>query len=316
MFFHQIMRDFSTKEILGITAATSLGILAAAKLFTSSHNGTVIIPGRVRRLAEALFKNAGGGHPAGVAMHMPQVPSPELREVGAPNGEERQYMSKRLYMQLRVLDIDMKQISKSFDDFVETVKKLFAKIPCVLYKDSSSSNSIGLLVWSEDPSLFTDEVSRALTHSSIAGKFSERPGWTMFGKTYSNGHEKDLNEYLFKKPIRTVMHDNWEWALWYPLRRRGPFYIQPPADQCRMLLHHAAIGKAFSDVGAAHDVRLKCFGMDALDNEYVVGIIGDDLHGLSRVVEEMRKTRHTAEFLESLGPFFVGKKIWSNNPQE
>lgn len=306
------MRDFSTKEILSITAAISVGVVAVARIL-SSETVDVIVPGRVKRLAEALFKNAGGsGHPAATAaMHMPQVAPPELREVGAVNGGERQYMKKRLYMQLRLLDVDLKSVS-SMDDFIENVKSLFTSIPSVLYRDSSSSNSVGLLVWSEDPSLFTEGVCSALTHALIAGKYSERPGWTMFGKTYSNGHEKDLNEYLFKKPIRTVTHADWDWALWYPLRRRGPFYIQPAADQCRMLLHHAAIGKAFSDVGGAHDVRLKCFGMDALDNEYVVGIIGDDLHGLSRVVEEMRKTRHTAEFLESLGPFFVGKKIWSS----
>jgi chlorite dismutase len=308
------MREVSTKEILGITAAVSIGVVVVSALVNQAkRKGPTVIPGRVRRLAEALFKNAGGHPGSQGAMHMPQVPPPELREVGAPGSDgERQYLEKRLYMQLRVLDVDVKAMA-SIDKFIDDLKKALAKVPCVLYQDSSVSGSIGLLVWSDNPAVFTDEVNEALLNRAIVGKFTERVGWTMFGKTYSNGHEKDLEEYLFKKPIRNVCKDEWEWALWYPLRRKGPFYVQPPADQCRMLLHHAAIGKAFSDVGAAHDVRLKCFGMDGKDNEYVVGIIGDDLHCLSRVVEEMRKTRHTAEFLESLGPFFVGKKIWTNN---
>ena len=303
------MREFTPREILGVSAALSIGLIAVSAIVTQARKRTVI-PGRVRRLAEALFKNAGG-HAGSASMHMPHVPPPKLREVGAVNMEgERQFATKRLYMQLRVLDI---KSSESVDQFIQDLKSLLSSIPCVLYRDSSSAGSIGLLVWADDPSLFTDALFDALTDTRIAGRFTERTGWTMFGKTYSNGHEKDLQEYLFKKPIRNVCKDEWEWALWYPLRRRGPFYVQPAADQCRMLLHHAAIGKAFSDVGAAHDVRLKSFGIDGKDNEYVVGIIGDNLHCLSRVVEEMRKTRHTAEFLESLGPFFVGKKIWTNN---
>jgi hypothetical protein len=299
------------KQIIAATAAASIGILAVSSLL--SKEGPVM-SGRARRLAEALFRNAGGrpGHPSGAAMHMPKVAPPELREVGATDSSgERQYMKRRLYMQLRVLDVDLKAIA-DLGKFFEELKNLLSSVPCVLYRDANANNSIGVLTWSEDPSFFAIDLNRILSDERIASKFSERSGWTMFGKTYSNGHEKDLEEYLFRKPIRTSTKDEWNWAIWYPLRRRGPFYVQPPADQCQMLLHHAAIGKAFSEVNAAHDVRLKCFGIDAQDNEYVVGIIGDDLHCLSRVVEEMRKTKHTAEYLESLGPFFVGQKMWKS----
>ena len=298
------------KQIIAATAVASIGILAVSTLL--SKEGPVM-SGRARRLAEALFRNAGGrpGHPSG-AMHMPTVPSPELREVGAVDASgNRQYSKRRLYMQLRVLDVDLKAVT-DMDQFIGDLKNLLTSVPSVLYRDANSNNSIGVLTWSEDPSFFALELNKILSHQKIASKFHERDGWTMFGKTYSNGHEKDLEEYLFRKPIRTSTKDEWNWAIWYPLRRRGPFYVQPPADQCQMLLYHAAIGKAFSEVNAAHDVRLKCFGIDGQDNEYIVGIIGDDLHGLSRVVEEMRKTRHTAEYLESLGPFFVGQKFWKS----
>jgi len=301
------------REILITTAAISAGILTVSAVISKLRSRDEIVPGRFKRLAEALMRNAGGRHTA-AAVHMPKVNPPELREVGAPDSTtgERQFMTRRLYMQMRVLDIDLKSTT-SIDSFLSDLKSLLTTIPSVIYMDAVSNNSIGVLTWSENPSFFVDILNPLLANSKIASKFTERTGWTMFGKSYSNGHEKDLEEFLFKKPIRNATRDDWDWAIWYPLRRKGPFYVQPPSDQCSMLLTHAAIGKAFSDLNAAHDIRLKCFGMDGKDNEYIVGLVGDDFHGLSRVVEEMRKTRHTAEFLESLGPFFVGKKIWKSN---
>ncbi len=312
--------NLSPQSIVAITAVSSAAIIGVGMLVSKmleaeeSH-----VPGRIKRLADALFKNAGGsGRGGAAATHMmPKIAPPELREVGAasitePN--ERQYSDRRLYMQLRVLDVDLKAIEMT--KFIHDLKPLISDIPSVMYLDANTNNAVGILTWSEDPAFFTDKVNTILSNPKIASKFVERKGWTMFGKTYSNGHEKDLEEYLFKKPIRNATKDEWDWAIWYPLRRRGPFYVQPPEDQCSMLLAHAAIGKAFSDLNAAHDIRLKCFGMDPLDNEYVVGLVGDNFHGLSRVVEEMRKTRHTAEFLEHLGPFFVGKKVWKSSPGE
>ena len=305
----------SPKSILALTAIASVTMIGAGIVVNKmmQPDNAAHVPGRMKRLAEALFKNAGGivkgGHPA----HLPKVPPPELREVGAASltePHERQYSNRRLYMQLRILDVNLGETEMT--KFVQELKNLCSNIPCVIYMDANSNNGIGLLTWAEDPAFFTDELNMILSNPKIASKFVERKGWTMFGKTYSNGHEKDLEEFLFKKPVRNATKDEWDWAIWYPLRRRGPFYVQPPADQCSMLLTHAAIGKAFSDLNAAHDIRLKCFGMDPLDNEYVVGLVGDNFHGLSRVVEEMRKTRHTAEFLEHLGPFFVGKKIWKS----
>ena len=59
---------------------------------------------------------------------------------------------------------------------------------------------------------------------------------------------------------------------------------------------------------AASDIRLNCFGLDENDNEFVVGIIGKELHPLSKVIQDMRGTRHTAEFMDTLGPFFLGYK--------
>jgi chlorite dismutase len=43
-----------------------------------------------------------------------------------------------------------------------------------------------------------------------------------------------------------------------------------------------------------------------------VALIGPELYPLSAIVERMRKTKQTSQYLESLGPFFVGKAIWQN----
>ncbi len=294
----------SPQVIAVTTVAASLGIMAVSAIIKKIFNPEVcpVIPGRLRRLRDALYEKAGGlGRPSYTIM--PVVAAPELREVGA----DRQAMNRRLYMQLRVLDADLSKTT--MDGFVTELKKCIGEIPCVLYRDTVTNNGIGLLTWSDDAGFFCDTLNGILDSANIANLFTERHGWTMFGKTYCNGHEKDLDEFLFKKPIRNSLKN--EWAIWYPLRRKGPFYVQPASDQCQMLLVHAAIGKAFADVHAASDVRLKCFGIDPNDNEYMVGILGADLHPLSRVVEEMRKTQHTAQYIEKLGPFFVGKQIYT-----
>ena len=41
----------------------------------------------------------------------------------------------------------------------------------------------------------------------------------------------------------------------------------------------------------------------------LIGLIGKDLHPLSHVVQAMRKTRQTREFIVQMGPFFVGRVV-------
>ena len=60
------------------------------------------------------------------------------------------------------------------------------------------------------------------------------------------------------------------------------------------------------------DFQLACYGLDRDDNDFIVGLIGPRLHPLSAVVQEMRKTEQTAQYLDSLGPFFVGKTAWQS----
>ena len=66
---------------------------------------------------------------------------------------------------------------------------------------------------------------------------------------------------------------------------------------------------AYGAQGLATDVRLACHGLDPHDNEFVIGLVGRDLHPLSHLVQAMRKTRQTSEFIEKMGPFFVGHVV-------
>ena len=42
----------------------------------------------------------------------------------------------------------------------------------------------------------------------------------------------------------------------------------------------------------------------------MIGLIGEELYPLSRLVKDMRSTRQTSEFIQGMGPFFVGKAVY------
>merc|ERR1719233_2301652 len=110
------------------------------------------------------------------------------------------------------------------------------------------------------------------------------------------------------------MDGNATFVLWYPMRRNGEFYLLEPMEKCRMLLHHASIGRAYGEQNLAHDIRLNCFGIDGADNEFVIGILGPQLFPLSKLIQDMRVTEHTSRYMQKLGPFFVGQKRAQFNP--
>ena len=80
-----------------------------------------------------------------------------------------------------------------------------------------------------------------------------------------------------------------------------------------ILAEHGMLGRSYGEAGLAQDIRLKCFGRDRNDNEFLIGLVGSELNALSRLVEDMRETQQTAQYLDSLGPFFVGHRIGSAN---
>ncbi len=231
--------------------------------------------------------------------------APDLREIAAsPRGGEPQVVDGRLYVQL--------QVFTGCADPGALVEPLRSSgLEAVLYLDVNDPKGVGVLVLSEDPGVFPGRL-RDLLNRAPYSALSHRPDLTMIGRTYSTGREPNLKFALLQKPRATALNPGWPWAVWYPLRRKGEFAVLPKEDQGKILYEHAVIGMAWGAADYAHDVRLACHGLDAKDNDFVIGLVGKDLHPLSKCVEEMRKTKQTSKYIKKLGPFFVGKAHWQS----
>jgi chlorite dismutase len=220
-------------------------------------------------------------------------------------------MDTRLFMQLLVFDcappLTPSAALKSLSSNLAA-----ASCSCVLYEDVNNPYGIALLSWSEHPEDFVEKVRPAFEHAQLA-TLRLLPEFTMLGRTYSSGFEPDLKFWLLDRPKQTALNPAWPWAVWYPLRRTGEFERLAPQDKGAILKEHAEIGKAYGAADLAHDIRLACHGLDAKDNEFVIGLIGKDLHPLSHVVQAMRKTRQTSEFIGQMGPFFVGRAVFRHS---
>ena len=185
-----------------------------------------------------------------------------------------------------------------------------SSLTAVLYSDINDYKGAGLLTMSEDPEFFVTELRQFLSDSSFAG-LEPKPEHTMLGRTYSLGYEKDLERTLISGPKQKIFDPELVWAIWYPLRRAKAFETLTHEEQRAVLGEHGKVGFQFGDAGYAKDIRLASHGFDKNDNDFVIGILGGDLYPLSALVERMRKTQQTSRYLESLGPFFIGKKLFS-----
>jgi aryl-alcohol dehydrogenase-like predicted oxidoreductase/chlorite dismutase len=230
----------------------------------------------------------------------------DIREIGAPKGGVVQAMNRRLYVQLHAFG--------NCADTTEAARALAASaMDSVLYRDFHDPSGIAVLLMSEDAEALLAKT-RAILGAEPFSRLVRKPGLTMAGRTYSAGREPDLEETLLMRPRAHALNPAWPWAIWYPLRRKPEFELLPRAEQGGILMEHATIGRTYGQCDYAHDIRLACHGLDSNDNEFVLGIVGKDLHPLSRLVQEMRKSRQTAKYIQSLGPFFVGFACWQSPP--
>lgn len=249
---------------------------------------------------------SGGGAPGGYGPSG-DIPRVEVRERGGKGKDgEPQMMDRRLFFQLLAFEVEGASPTAAVTALGHQLTS--RKVGAVIYADVGNPRGIALLTWAEDPAVFVRDVRPSILDLPMT--LRPRPELTMLGRTYSQGHEDDLEFWLIKRPISVAMNPEWNWAVWYPLRRTGAFAKLDPREQAAILREHAIIGRAYGQQDLAHDIRLACHGMDAADNEFLVGLMGKDLHPLSHVVQAMRKTRQTAEFIAQMGPFFVGHAIF------
>jgi len=224
----------------------------------------------------------------------------DVRERGA----NQQSVDRRLFMQLQVLG--------GCSDSKPLVRALEAsRVEAVLYQDLNDPRGVAVLGMSEDPAFFVGPF-RELLNAGPFGELMLKPELTMVGRTYASGFEADLEEWLLRRPRRTALNPEWPWAIWYPLRRTGGFARLPAQEQGTIIREHSVLGRAYGEADLAHDVRLACHGLDAHDNDFVIGLVGHALHPLSHLVQAMRKTVQTSQYLQTLGPFFVGHVLWQS----
>ncbi|MBI4063653.1 MAG: chlorite dismutase family protein [Elusimicrobia bacterium] len=226
----------------------------------------------------------------------------DIRQKGGPRNGERQVLDKQLFMQFLAWG--------GAKDRAALAKALAAsKLEAVLYEDLNDPEGVGLLTWNENPGHFLD-IAKTLLKTDAFRSLIFKPEYVMLGRTYALGHEADLEDWLIRRPARSVVDPAWPWAVWYPLRRKGEFAALAPEEQTAILREHGKIGHSFGEADLAKDVRLASFGLDKNDNDFVIGLIGRELHPLSVCVETMRKTRQTSRYIQRMGPFFIGKALW------
>jgi chlorite dismutase len=209
---------------------------------------------------------------------------------------------RRLFMQLQIFTgaLDTKPVVRAFEA---------SGLEAAIYRDVNDPRGIGVLTMSDDPTHFVTGVREVLNAEPFAG-LTHRPEMTMFGRTYASGFEADLDDWLLHRPRRAALNPAWPWGIWYPLRRVGAFARLDPAEQGTIIREHSVLGRAYGAADLAHDVRLACHGLDVRDNDFVIGLVGRALHPLSHLVQAMRRTVQTSQYIQTLGPFFIGHILW------
>ena len=229
---------------------------------------------------------------------------PDLLEHGGPVRGEPQTLDTRLFVQLQVFTgcLDTAPV-------VDAVRR--SGLRSALYANLNDPRGVGVLAMSEEPGDFAEDF-RALLVDAPFRDLTPLADFTMLGRTYASGREPDLRDFLLDKVPRNVLNAENVWAVWYPLRRTGAFNQLARAEQGKILMEHGMLGRRYGEAGYAVDVRLECHGIDRDDNEFVIGLIGPALLPLSKLVKDMRSTRQTSEFIQAMGPFFVGRTLYQS----
>jgi chlorite dismutase len=228
----------------------------------------------------------------------------DVAEHGRSADGETTSLDRRLYMQLHGYGR-----ARDTASLISALEE--ASIDGALYEDVNDPTGVALLTLSESPGAFV-EGHRSFLQSSPFAELEPKPELTMLGRTYAIGYEQDLEDTLVERPRRRVLDPALPWAIWYPLRRAGSFEQLSRREQDTILMEHGGVGMSFGRAGLGYDIRLACHGLDRDDNDFVVGLLGPELHPLSIIVQRMRKTKQTSLHLERLGPFFVGRVAWQS----
>lgn len=227
----------------------------------------------------------------------------DLSEKGLKHGRQIT-LDRRLFMKFTAFGA-----CPDAGDAIEQLAESGAQ--AALYLDANDPQGIGVMVASEDPDYYVTELRSIFNRPPFAA-MQHKSAFDMLGRSYSIGYESDLEDTLLLKPIQKLTNPAYRWAVWYPLQRSKRFQTLPEDHQRRILAEHGTLAKRYGTAGHAADIRLACHGLDRDDNDFIIGLVGPQLHPLSAIVQDMRRTEQTSQYLTSLGPFFVGRVAWQS----
>jgi hypothetical protein len=227
----------------------------------------------------------------------------DLSEKGR-RGQEIISLDRRLFMKFTAFT-DVDATGRAVEALEAT------GLTAAIYADVNDPYGIGIMAASEDPGAFVTTLRDAFNEDPF-DDFEYKPEFDMLGRSYSIGYEPDLEDTLITRPLKKLTDPRNQWVVWYPLQRAKGFYVLPAERQKSILGEHGTLAKRYGAGGHATDIRLACHGLDRDDNDFVVGLLGPNLHPLSAVVQEMRRTEQTSQFLDRLGPFFIGRTVWQS----
>ena len=226
----------------------------------------------------------------------------DISEKGRKDGRQIR-LDRRLFMKFTAFG-NCPELAPAIELIAE------AGIEGAVYADANDPGGVGIVAMAEDPQHFVTTLREAF---AVPFFKAHKPEFDMLGRTYAIGYESDLPHVLFERPRSRVLDPQLPWAVWYPLQRSKEFYRLPAERQRAILAEHGGIGRRFGEAGLAADVRLACHGLDVHDNDFVIGLMGKELHPLSILVQTMRATEQTSRYLSRLGPFFVGRSVWQSS---
>src|SRR6266498_2012787 len=107
----------------------------------------------------------------------------DIKEKGGVRHGQQQVSDRRLFMQLLAFGD-----CRDSGALARTLER--AALPAVLYQDVNDIRGVAVLTWSEDPEFFVSSLRPFLLDSEFAS-LSQKPEYTMLGRTYSLGYEPD-----------------------------------------------------------------------------------------------------------------------------
>lgn len=173
------------------------------------------------------------------------------------------------------------------------------QFPAFLYKDLSDPQGVGLVTLCEKPEHIVSQV-RDLLSSRLFRVLMLRHELTMTGRTFA---EEDADT----GPAAVLANEEWPWAIWYSVRGTTELSVLDPRLQGAVF--DRMVDTAGHDDADLGRILLKSHGLDQGGNEYVHGLHGRSLAGLSAIIEATGRSPLHAELVASSGPFFVGRLI-------